>query len=238
MESRLHRPGRRRVAQRRARRGGARRAVDEVAVLGVTIDVRADERAQRHHRLGPVAREAQRRSAGYAARGDHRRSLAAAAPTIARSRTGQRFIGAAFWLMAPLAGMGKSWDPSDMIATLRGRGRLRRRRPAVRGPGPDAPDRRRPRPELRDGALPQDGGPDPRLPPHNLRGPRPRRHLHRPPLRPGHRLLPETGLRQRPKNLKARTWRVRSVAERPRRGRAESGGGAGACRQAVRRAAC
>ena len=71
------------------------------------------------HRLGPVAREAQRRSAGYAARGDHRRSLAAAAPTIARSRTGQRFIGAAFWLMAPLAGMGKSWDPSDMIATLR-----------------------------------------------------------------------------------------------------------------------
>lgn len=71
------------------------------------------------HRLGPVAREAQRRSAEFAALGDHRRSLAAAAPTLVGSRSGLRFIGAAFWLLAPLAGMGRSWDPSDMIATIR-----------------------------------------------------------------------------------------------------------------------
>lgn len=71
------------------------------------------------HRLGPVAREAQRRSAELAASGDYRRSLAAAAPTIASSRAGRRLLGAAFWLMAPFAGMGKSWDPSDMVATLR-----------------------------------------------------------------------------------------------------------------------
>ena len=41
------------------------------------------------HRLGLVAREAQRRSGEFAADGDYRRSLAAAAPTIARSKTGR-----------------------------------------------------------------------------------------------------------------------------------------------------
>lgn len=71
------------------------------------------------HRLGPVAREAQRRSAEFAESGDYRRSLAAAAPTLTGSRAAQRLLGAAFWLMAPLAGMGKNWDPSDMIATIR-----------------------------------------------------------------------------------------------------------------------
>lgn len=71
------------------------------------------------HRLGPVAGEAQRRSAEFAAGGDYRRSLAAAAPTIARSEAARALLGAAFWLTAPLAGMGRHWDPSDMVATLR-----------------------------------------------------------------------------------------------------------------------
>jgi pimeloyl-ACP methyl ester carboxylesterase len=44
------------------------------------------------HRLGPVAREAQRRSAEFAESGDYRRSLAR---------------------------MGKNWDTLDMIATIR-----------------------------------------------------------------------------------------------------------------------
>lgn len=71
------------------------------------------------HRLGPVAREAQRRGAGFAARGDYRRSLAAAAPSLAGSRMGQRLLGTALWLMAPYVGMGRGWNPSDMIATIR-----------------------------------------------------------------------------------------------------------------------
>jgi pimeloyl-ACP methyl ester carboxylesterase len=70
------------------------------------------------HRLGPVAREAQRRSAEFAESGDYRRSLAAA-PTLVGSRAAQPLLGTAFWLMAPLARMGKNWDPSDMIATIR-----------------------------------------------------------------------------------------------------------------------
>ena len=69
-------------------------------------------------RLGPVARDAQRRHAQFAASGQYRRSLAALAPTITGSALGQRLAGAAMWLAAPLGGMGPYWDPSDMIATV------------------------------------------------------------------------------------------------------------------------
>ena len=69
-------------------------------------------------RLGAVARDAQRRYAQFAASGQYRRSLAALAPTITGSALGQRLVGAAMWLAAPLGGMGPYWDPSDMIATV------------------------------------------------------------------------------------------------------------------------
>jgi len=69
------------------------------------------------YRLGPVAREAERRSAKFAARGENRRSLAAIAPVFVASPLAQRLVGGMYWLTAPLAGMGRNWDPSDMIAT-------------------------------------------------------------------------------------------------------------------------
>jgi pimeloyl-ACP methyl ester carboxylesterase len=69
-------------------------------------------------RLGPVARDAQRRHVQFASSGQYRRSLAALAPTVTRSALGQRLAGAAMWLAAPLGGMGPNWDPSDMIATV------------------------------------------------------------------------------------------------------------------------
>jgi pimeloyl-ACP methyl ester carboxylesterase len=69
-------------------------------------------------RLGPVARDAQRRQAQFAAWGQYRRSLAALAPTITGSALGQRLAGTAMWLAAPLGGMGPNWDPSDLIATV------------------------------------------------------------------------------------------------------------------------
>ncbi len=70
------------------------------------------------HRLGPVAREAERRSARFAARGDHRRSLAAMAPVFVASPLLRRLVGGMYWLTAPLVGMGRDWHPSDMIATI------------------------------------------------------------------------------------------------------------------------
>lgn len=69
------------------------------------------------YRLGPVAREAERRSARFAARGENRRSLAAMAPVFVASPLARRLVGGMYWLTAPLAGMGRGWDPSDMIAT-------------------------------------------------------------------------------------------------------------------------
>jgi pimeloyl-ACP methyl ester carboxylesterase len=69
-------------------------------------------------RLGPVARDGQRRHAQFAAWGQYRRSLAALAPTITGSALGQRLAEAAMWLAAPLGGMGPYWDPSDMIVTV------------------------------------------------------------------------------------------------------------------------
>jgi pimeloyl-ACP methyl ester carboxylesterase len=70
------------------------------------------------YRLGPVGREAERRSAQFAARGEHRRSLAAMAPVFVASPLAQRLVGGMYWLTAPLTGMGRNWDPSDMIATI------------------------------------------------------------------------------------------------------------------------
>jgi pimeloyl-ACP methyl ester carboxylesterase len=69
------------------------------------------------HRLGPVARDAERRSAEFASRGKNRRSLAAMAPIFVASPLAQRLVGGMYWLTAPLAGMGRDWGPSDMIAT-------------------------------------------------------------------------------------------------------------------------
>ncbi len=69
------------------------------------------------HRLGPVAREAELRSARFSAGGENRRSLAAMAPIFVASPLAQRLVGGMYWLTAPLAGMGRDWDPSDMIAT-------------------------------------------------------------------------------------------------------------------------
>ena len=62
-------------------------------------------------RLGPVARDAQRRHAQFAASGQYRRSLAALAPTITGSAHGARLAGAAMWLAAPLGGMGPYLGP-------------------------------------------------------------------------------------------------------------------------------
>jgi pimeloyl-ACP methyl ester carboxylesterase len=70
------------------------------------------------YRLGPVAREAERRSAQVAARGQYRRSLAAMAPVFVASPLAQKLLGAMYWMTAPLAGMGRNWDPNDMIATI------------------------------------------------------------------------------------------------------------------------
>jgi pimeloyl-ACP methyl ester carboxylesterase len=70
------------------------------------------------YRLGPTGREVQRRYAQLAASGHYRRSLAALAPIVAESRLGQLLVGSAMWLVAPLMGMGRGWDPSDFVATL------------------------------------------------------------------------------------------------------------------------
>jgi pimeloyl-ACP methyl ester carboxylesterase len=70
------------------------------------------------YRLGPIAREAERRSAQFASGGQYRRSLAAMTPVFVASPLAQRLLGTIYWLMAPLAGMGRTWDPTDMIATI------------------------------------------------------------------------------------------------------------------------
>jgi pimeloyl-ACP methyl ester carboxylesterase len=70
------------------------------------------------YRLGPLGREAERRSAQFASRNQYRRSLAAMAPVFVASPLAQKLLGAMYWLTAPLAGMGRSWDPTDMIATI------------------------------------------------------------------------------------------------------------------------
>jgi pimeloyl-ACP methyl ester carboxylesterase len=71
------------------------------------------------YRLGPLAREAEQRSAEFASRGQYQRSLAAMAPVFVASPLAQRLVGAMYWLMAPLVGMGRNWDPTDMIATIK-----------------------------------------------------------------------------------------------------------------------
>ena len=69
------------------------------------------------YRLGSVARAAERRSARFTAGGELRRSLAAMAPVLVASPLARRLVGGMYWLAAPLADMGRGWDPSDMIAT-------------------------------------------------------------------------------------------------------------------------
>ncbi len=54
----------------------------------------------------------------FAARAQYRRSLAAMAPVFVASPLAQKLLGAMYWLTAPLAGMGRNWDPTDMIATI------------------------------------------------------------------------------------------------------------------------
>jgi pimeloyl-ACP methyl ester carboxylesterase len=69
------------------------------------------------YRLGQIGREVQRRTADFAARGQHRRAFKAGVPTLVESALGQRLVGGLLWLAAPLA-LGRGWDPSDMIATI------------------------------------------------------------------------------------------------------------------------
>jgi pimeloyl-ACP methyl ester carboxylesterase len=68
--------------------------------------------------LGPIAREAERRSARFASGGQYRRSLAAMPPVFVASPLARRLLGTIYWLMAPLAGMERTWDHMDMIATI------------------------------------------------------------------------------------------------------------------------
>jgi pimeloyl-ACP methyl ester carboxylesterase len=39
-------------------------------------------------------------------------------PVFVASPLAQRLVGAMYWLAPPLAGMGRDWDPTDMIATI------------------------------------------------------------------------------------------------------------------------
>jgi pimeloyl-ACP methyl ester carboxylesterase len=70
------------------------------------------------YRLGQTGREVQRHTADFAARGQHRRALQASAPILVQSSLGQRLVGSLLWLAAPLA-VGRGWDPSDVIATIK-----------------------------------------------------------------------------------------------------------------------
>lgn len=66
-------------------------------------------------RLGPIGRDAQRRYADHLARGQYRQALSAAAPALTASRSGQWFLGALLWLLAPLSHIE---DPLGMVAML------------------------------------------------------------------------------------------------------------------------
>jgi pimeloyl-ACP methyl ester carboxylesterase len=39
-------------------------------------------------------------------------------PVFVASPLARRLLGTIYWLMAPLAGMERTWDPMDMIATI------------------------------------------------------------------------------------------------------------------------
>jgi pimeloyl-ACP methyl ester carboxylesterase len=69
------------------------------------------------YRLGPTGQRVQRNVADLAANGAYRRALQAFAPTLAEPPLRQRLIGGLLWLAAPLA-VGRSWDPSDLVATI------------------------------------------------------------------------------------------------------------------------
>lgn len=69
------------------------------------------------YRLGPTGRQVQRNVGRLAASGDQRNALRAQAPTLVKSPLGQRLVGGLLWLAAPLV-MGRTWNPSDMVATI------------------------------------------------------------------------------------------------------------------------
>lgn len=70
------------------------------------------------YRLSEHGRAFQRRVAELAAAGDRRGLSRMQAPDVANSRLGRRIVGGLLWLAGPLF-IRRSWDSSDMIATLR-----------------------------------------------------------------------------------------------------------------------
>lgn len=70
------------------------------------------------HRLSAVAWEACRKAAERAEAHDVRGFQAAMAPTAAQSKVAQAAAAAFGWLLAPLT-VGKHWNPSDAVITLR-----------------------------------------------------------------------------------------------------------------------
>lgn len=70
------------------------------------------------YRLSEHGRAFQRRAAELAAAGDRRGLSRMQAPDVADSRLGRRITGGLLWLAGPLF-IRRSWDPSDMIATIR-----------------------------------------------------------------------------------------------------------------------
>ncbi len=69
------------------------------------------------YRLSDHGRRFQRRVAQLSAAGDRRGLARMNAPDIADSRLGQRIAGGLLWLSGPLF-IRRTWDPSDMIATI------------------------------------------------------------------------------------------------------------------------
>ena len=70
------------------------------------------------HHLSPVAWEACRRAAERAEAGDRRGFQVAMAPAAALSKPAQLAAATFGWLLAPIA-LGRDWDPSDAVITLR-----------------------------------------------------------------------------------------------------------------------
>jgi pimeloyl-ACP methyl ester carboxylesterase len=69
------------------------------------------------YRLSEQGREFQRRVAALAAAGDRRKMSQMQAPDVAESPLGRRIAGGILWLAGPLF-IRRSWNPSDMIATI------------------------------------------------------------------------------------------------------------------------
>jgi pimeloyl-ACP methyl ester carboxylesterase len=69
------------------------------------------------YRLSDHGTRFQRRVAELSAAGDRRELSRMNAPDVADSRLGQRIAGGLLWLAGPLF-IRRTWDPSDMIATI------------------------------------------------------------------------------------------------------------------------